>query len=89
MFLFLIKQECLFIMYDISTQLESMKNDLTNMYVAFNNLNSDNAKANRSSDNLVMVKGQFNADKIFINSLRNNALEIFDLCNRLLMINET
>ena len=72
-------------MYNISSELEVIKNSLTNMYITFNNINNDNAKANRISDNIIDNKNQFVTDRVFINSLRNNALEIFDECNKLLM----
>jgi len=72
-------------MYNISVELEELKNNLTNMYVAFNNLNNKSAIDNRNSDNILDVKSQFNMDRTFINSLRNNALSIFDKCNQLLL----
>lgn len=75
-------------MYNISSELETIKNDLTNMYIAFNNLNNKDAINNRNSDNIMDVKNQFMNDKLFFNSLRNNALHIFDECNRLLMKTE-
>ena len=74
-------------MYNISVELEELKNNLTNMYVAFNNLNNKSAIDNRNSDNILDVKSQFNMDRTFINSLRNNALSIFDKCNQLLLNN--
>ena len=58
-------------MYNISVELEELKNNLTNMYVAFNNLNNKSAIDNRNSDNILDVKSQFNMDRTFINSLRN------------------
>lgn len=73
-------------MYNIKEDLEQMKNYLTNMYIAFNNLNSENANTNRDSDLQDDILKQLNTDKIFLNSLRNNALSIFDKCNRLMMI---
>jgi len=72
-------------MYNISSELESFKNDLTNMYITFNNLNNKDAEKNRNSNNINEVKNQFAMDKVLINSLRNNALRIFDECNKLLM----
>ena len=75
-------------MYNISSELESLKTNLTNMYIAFNNLVGQEAITHRNSDNINEVKNQFMSDKIFINSLRNNALQIFDNCNRLLMKSE-
>lgn len=72
-------------MYNISSELESFKNDLTNMYITFNNLNNKDAERNRNSNNINEVKNQFAMDKVLINSLRNNALRIFDECNKLLM----
>jgi len=75
-------------MYNISSELESLKTNLTNMYIAFNNLVGQEATTHRNSDNINDVKNQFMSDKIFINSLRNNALQIFDDCNRLLMKSE-
>ena len=75
-------------MYNISSELEAFKNDLTNMFISFNNLNNSDAINKRNSDNIVEVKNQFNMDKVLINSLRNNALHIFDECNKLLMKTE-
>ena len=57
------------------------------MYIAFNNINSEKAKTNRDSDIYEDNKEQLRSDKIFLNSLRNNALSIFDKCNQLLMMN--
>lgn len=75
-------------MYNISTELDSIKNDLTNMYIAYNNLINKEVIENRESDNIIDVKNQFMNDKLFINSLRNNALQVFDICNKLLMKTE-
>lgn len=72
-------------MYNIKNDLEEIKNNLTNMYIAFNNLNSENAVNNRDSDLQEDILKQISADKVFLNALRNNALNIFDKCNRLMM----
>lgn len=72
-------------MYNISDELNSFKNNLTNMYVIFNNLNNESSKNNRISENIEDIRNQFINDKVMFNSLRTNALEIFDRCNQLLM----
>ena len=72
-------------MYNISSELESFKTTLTNMFITFNNINNKDAEKNRNSDNANDVRNQFATDKVLINSLRNNALRIFDECNKLLM----
>lgn len=74
-------------MYNISQDIEKIKDDLTNMYIAFNHIGTADAQMDRESENILDVKKQFKEDKIFANALRNNALEIFDICNKILMIN--
>lgn len=56
------------------TEVEQFKEYVTNIFIIYNQLNKEDRDKN--------------ADYIYLNSLRNNALSIFDKCNKL-MINMT
>jgi len=72
-------------MYNIDDDLITIKDNLTNMFIAFNNIRNSENTSNRNSENIEDVKQQLINDKVMFNSLRNNALNIFDTCNKLLM----
>ena len=72
-------------MYNIDDDLITIKDNLTNMFIAFNNIRNSENTSNRNSENIEDVKQQLINDKVMFNSLRNNALNIFDICNKLLM----
>jgi len=66
-------------------EINDLKNTITNLFISYNKLISKEAIDNRENDDELVYKKQKNTDNIFILSLRNNALDIFDKCNRLLM----
>ena len=72
-------------MYNIDDDLITIKDNLTNMFIAFNNIRNSENISNRNSENIEEVRQQLINDKVMFNSLRNNALSIFDICNKLLM----
>jgi hypothetical protein len=72
-------------MYNIDDELITIKDNLTNMFIAFNNIRNSENINNRNSENIEEVRQQLINDKVMFNSLRNNALSIFDICNKLLM----
>jgi hypothetical protein len=51
--------------------LDQFKEYVTNIYVIFNQLNKENRDKK--------------SDYVYLNSLRNNALYVFDKCNKLMM----
>jgi len=65
-------------------QIEELKNNITNICLCYNKLNLKSAVDNRNSDDIFVYKNQKNSDNLFLLSIRNNALEIFDKCNELL-----
>lgn len=66
-------------------EINELKNSITNLFICYNNLISKDAINNRESEDELIYKKQKNSDNVYIVSLRNNALEIFDRCNKLLM----
>jgi len=65
--------------------INDLKNTITNLFICYNNLISKDATNNRDSDDELIYKKQKKSDNLYILSLRNNALDIFDKCNKLLM----
>lgn len=72
---------------NINSYIENMKENITNMFICYNNLSSQKAKENRESIELDIYKNQLSNDQIYLISLRNNALKIFDTCNSLIINN--
>jgi len=72
---------------NINSIIENMKENITNMFICYNNLSSKNAKENRESIELDIYKNQLSNDQIYLISLRNNALKIFDTCNSMIINN--
>jgi len=66
-------------------EINELKNSITNLFICYNNLISKDAINNRESEDELIYKKQKNSDNVYIVSLRNNALDIFDRCNKLLM----
>lgn len=65
--------------------INELKNTITNLFICYNKLISKDSINNRESDDELIYKKQKNLDNLYILSLRNNALDIFDKCNKLLM----
>lgn len=70
--------------YQINKQIENLKNSITNIFLCYNKLTTKEAIENRNSEDIIKYKDQKNTDDLYILSIRNNALEIFDKCNELL-----
>lgn len=66
-------------------EISELKNSITNLFICYNNLISKDSTNNRESDDELIYKKQKTSDNLYILSLRNNALEIFDRCNKLLI----
>ena len=65
-------------------EIDELKNIITNIFICYNNLTSKEASENRISEDLNIYKKQLNADNVYLMSIRNNALTVFDKCNQLL-----
>jgi len=65
-------------------EINELKNIITNIFICYNNLTSKTAIENRNTDDIIEYKKQVNKDNVFLTTIRNNALEIFDKCNLLL-----
>ena len=65
-------------------EIAELKNTITNLFICYNNLIKKDADDKRNSDDELIYKQQKNLDNMYILSLRNNALAIFDKCNELL-----
>jgi hypothetical protein len=70
---------------DRNSEINDLKNIITNIFICYNNLMSKEACANRETDDIVKKNEQQNIDNNYILSMRNNALIVFDKCNNLLM----
>jgi hypothetical protein len=65
-------------------EIEKLRNNLMNLSIAFNNMVSKKSLENRISENQQTKNDQNFMDRTNIFNIRNNALEIFDECNRIL-----
>lgn len=68
----------------INDEILVLKQKITNLCIAFNTLSKEQSKDRRLSKNMKIYKEQKNNDRMQINSIRNNALSIFDECNKIL-----
>lgn len=66
-------------------QLNKIKNDITKLIIAITNINSEENSLRRLSEDLSVVRKQKDIDYNNIFLIRNNALEIFDECNKMLI----
>lgn len=64
-------------------QLNNIKNNITKLIVAITNINSEENSLRRNSEDLSVVQRQKEIDFNNIFLMRNNALEIFDECNKM------
>ena len=65
-------------------EIDKLRNNLMNLSIAFNNMVSKKSLENRISENQQTKNDQNYMDRTNIFNIRNNALEIFDECNRIL-----
>ena len=65
-------------------EIDELKNIITNIFICYNNLTTKEASENRMSEDLNIYKKQLNDDDVYLISIRNNALTVFDKCNQLL-----
>lgn len=65
-------------------EIDKLRNNLMNLSIAFNNMVSKKSLENRISENQQIKNDQNFMDRTNIFNIRNNALEIFDECNRIL-----
>ena len=65
-------------------EINDLKNLITNIFICYNNLTSKESTNNRESDDILVYKKQKEKDNLYILSIRNNSLAIFDKCNELL-----
>ena len=65
-------------------EIDKLRNNLMNLSIAFNNMVSKKSLENRISENQQTKNDQNFMDRTNIFNIRNNALEIFDECNRIL-----
>lgn len=70
---------------DTNKEIELLKEKITNICLSFNNLIREDNKTRRNSKDPKVYKEQKQYDSIQFNSIRNNALEIFDECNKFFM----
>lgn len=73
------------IIMNINDNIQTLKDKITNLCIAFNNLSSETNKAKRVSKDTKVYKQQKQYDVIQLNAIRNNALSIFDECNKILI----
>ena len=65
-------------------EIDKLRNNLMNLSIASNNMVSKKSLENRISENQQTKNDQNFMDRTNIFNIRNNALEIFDECNRIL-----
>lgn len=65
-------------------EIDELKNIITNIFICYNNLTTKEAAENRMSEDINIYKNQLNTDDVYLMSVRNNALVVFDKCNQLL-----
>jgi len=65
-------------------EIDELKNIITNIFICYNNLTTKEAAENRMSEDINVYKNQLNNDDVYLMSVRNNALAVFDKCNQLL-----
>ncbi len=65
-------------------EIDKLRNNLMNLSIAFNNMVSKKSLENRISENQQTKNDQNFMDRTNVFNIRNNALEIFDECNRIL-----
>jgi len=67
-----------------NNEINELKNIITNIFICYNNLTTKEAVENRQSEDIIKYKKQLNNDDLYLLSIRNNALVVFDKCNQLL-----
>ena len=67
-----------------NNEINELKNIITNIFICYNNLTTKEAVKNRQSEDIIKYKKQLNNDDLYLLSIRNNALVVFDKCNQLL-----
>lgn len=70
---------------NINDNITVLKDKITNLCIAFNNLSNETNKQKRASKDTKVYKEQKAYDLIQLNAIRNNALKIFDECNKILI----
>ena len=65
-------------------EIDELKNIITNIFICYNNITTKEAAENRMSEDINIYKNQLNSDDVYLMSIRNNALAVFDKCNPLL-----
>jgi len=69
----------------IDREIAELKDKITAICILFKNLNAKEYRDNRDSLDEKVRKAQDNVDYKHLNSLRNNALAVFDKCNEMMM----
>ena len=72
---------------DIEREIPKIKEKLTNMCLAFNSLTKESNSDKRNSKDSKRFREQRDFDRIQLNAIRNNALALFDDCNKILLAN--